>query len=303
MQSLPIDFTQRVWGTFGQAGIKWIHHFPALLKEISERWSLTLLPPFDNLSYNYVAPVIRKDGTQAVLKLGVPNKELITEIEALHLMHGRGTVQLFESDHELGALLLERLIPGRPVYELADDEAATSIAVQWMEHGWEPVPEGHPFPTVSDWAKGFQRLRSEFEGATGPFPEDLVFKAERVFQDLLGSMSDPVLLHGDLHHWNILSAEREPWLAIDPKGVVGEPAYEVGAWLRNPFPHLLGLDDLQTMIERRVSQFSEGLGFGEERMVKWGFTQAVLAGWWSYEEHSEDWKSWIAVAEVFISML
>jgi len=216
MQSLLEDFTQRVRDTFGQAGIKWIHHFPTLLKEISERWSLTLLPPFDNLSYNYVVPVIRKDGTQAVLKLGVPNKELTTEIEVLHLMQGRGTVQLFESDHELGALLLERLIPGRPVLELADDEAATSIALQWMEQGWEPVPEGHSFPTVSDWAKGFQRLRNEFEGTTGPFPEDLVFKAERVFQDLLGSMSDPVLLHGDLHHWNILSAEREPWLAIDP---------------------------------------------------------------------------------------
>jgi streptomycin 6-kinase len=302
MQSLPEEFTQRIEGTFGRAGKMWIHDLPVLLKEISQRWSLKLLPPFDNLSYNYVVPVIRKDGAEAVLKLGVPNKELTNEIEALHLLRGRGTVKLFESDRELGALLLERLNPGRPVYELADDEAATSIAAQWMERVWEPAPEGHPFPTVSDWGKGFQRLRNEFEGATGLFPEELVIKAERVFQDLLGSMADSVLLHGDLHHWNILSAEREPWLAIDPKGVVGEPAYEVGAWLRNPFPNILGMDDLQVLIQRRVNQFSERLGFEEERMLKWSFAQAVLAGWWSYEEHAEDWRSWITLAESFVRM-
>jgi len=303
MQPFPEEFTRRITATFGHEGEQWLHFLPSTLEVISQRWSLTLLPAFGNLSYNYVAPVIKTDGSEAVLKFGVPNVELVTEIEALRLMDGKGVVQLLESDHELGAMLLERLKPGQPVYELVDDEAMTSIAAQVMPKLWRSVPEEGPFPMVSDWAKGFQRLRDRFDGGTGPFPVDLVQIAENLFHDLLGSMSDPILLHGDLHHWNILSAEREPWLAIDPKGVIGEPAYEVGAWLRNPFPHILRFDNLQGVIARRIDQFSEVLGFDKKRLRGWGFAQAVLAGWWSYEEDGEDWDVWIELARVLAELL
>jgi len=303
MLPLPEKFTRRITGTFGQEGEQWLRHLHTTLEDISQRWSLTLLPPFDNLSYNYVVPVLRLDGSEAVLKVGVPNVELVTEIEALRLMDGKGIVQLLESDRDLGAMLLEFLKPGQPLFEFEEDEVATTIAAQVMPTLWRLVPEEHPFPKVSDWIKGFQRLRDRFDGGTGPFPLDLVIMAEEVFDELLGSMSDPVLLHGDLHHWNILAAEREPWLAIDPKGVIGEPAYEVGAWLRNPFPHILRFENPQSAITRRVEQFSEVLGFDKKRLQGWGFAQAVLAGWWSYEDDGDDWDVWIELARILAELV
>jgi streptomycin 6-kinase len=111
-------------------------------------------------------------------------------------------------------------------------------------------------------------------------------------------MDETFLLHGDLHHWNILSTDRELWLAIDPKGVLGEPAYEVGAWLRNPFPQILTFDQPRKVIARRLDQFADQLTLARDRMLGWGIAQAVLASWWSFEDEGDDWDSWLAYAGI-----
>ena len=303
MFHLSEEFRRRIAGTYGQDGNQWLQRLPSILDILSRRWSLTLRAPFDRLSYCYVSPAIGENGTEFILKVGVPNKELITEIEALRLMDGRGAVQLLKADPEIGAMLLEYLRPGTTLFDLGEDVLATSIAAQVMSKLWRSIPEEHVFPKVSDWAKGFQRMRMRFDGGTGPLPTSLVEAAEKIFVELLGSGSEDVLLHGDLHHWNILSAEREPWLAIDPKGVIGEREYEVGAWLRNPFPHILQLENPQAVITRRVRQFNQALGFDEKRILGWGFAQAVLAGWWSFEEHDDHWLRWMDVAEILVQLL
>ncbi len=160
-------------------------------------------------------------------------------------------------------------------------------------------PPEHSFPTVSDWAAGLAGLRDRFGGETGPLPIVLVEKAETLFSGLIGSMGDPVLLHGDLHHYNILSATREPWLAIDPKGVVGEREYEVGAFLRNC---LLSRPRPERLLEQRANQLAEELGFERERLLSWGLAQAVLSAWWSIEDGDQVWDEPIACAEVFVSV-
>jgi len=109
-------------------------------------------------------------------------------------------------------------------------------------------------------------------------------------------MREPVLLHGDLHHDNILAAERQPWLAIDPKGLVGEPEYEVGALLRNPMPGLLAIPHPERVLARRLDILAESLGFDRDRLRAWGLAQAVLAAWWSIEDHGQGWETWIACA-------
>lgn len=219
---------------------------------------------------------------------------MTTEIEALLIYDGRGSARLLNVDQELGALLLERLDPGTPLADLADDEEATRIAAGVMRQLWRPVPAGHPFPTVGRWAKGMARLRQHYGGGTGPLPSALVDRAERLFAELLDTMEKPVLLHGDLHHWNILSARRRPWLAIDPKGVVGEPAYEAGALLRNMAPHLLSQPQdarrALRLITRRAEILAEELGFDRARILGWGLAQAVLSAWWNIEDHGRDWE-------------
>lgn len=200
-----------------------------------------------------MARAIRADGTDVVLKVGVPNPELLTEIAALRLYDGHGIVRL-----------------------------------------------------IHRWAAGMERLRGHFGGGAGPLPVRLVETAESLFAELLASMDEPVLLHGDLHHWNILSAEREPWLALDPKGVVGEPAYEVGALLRNPLPGLLDTPNPGRILARRVDQLAEELGFDRQRLIGWGVAQAVLSAWWSIEdhgEHREGWKEAMTCAELLAERL
>jgi streptomycin 6-kinase len=299
---LPDSFVRTLSEAFGAKGVAWLKRLPALVAECERRYALTILPPFA-LSYNYVAPAVRADGADVALKLGVPNPELLTEIVALRHYGGRGIVQLLDADEEQGILLLERLKPGTTLLSLADDEEATAIAAQVMGRLWRPPPAGHSFPSVARWAAGMARLRHEFDGGSGPFPARLVALAEALFADLLGSMGGPVLLHGDLHHENILRAERQPWLALDPKGVVGEPAYEVGALLRNPLPQLLSWTRPERVQARRVDILAEILGFDRQRMVAWGVAQAVLSAWWSYEDHGHGWEPAIACAELLAKLM
>jgi len=161
-----------------------------------------------------------------------------------------------------------------------------------------PLPAEHPFPTIADWGRGFARLRAAFDGTTGPFPPALVDQAVTLFADLLASQAAPVLLHGDLHQGNILRAARAPWLALDPKGVAGEPAYDVGAFLRNPLPGLLQGPDPRGLLARRIAIFAERCGFPRDRVRGWGLAQAVLSAWWTYEDHGRLGTDALAVAEL-----
>ncbi|SRR5690606_1801270 len=296
IMDLPQPFSQRMIDLYGERGQAWLEALPSLLETCARRWSLSLFPPFD-LSYNYVAPARREDGSDVVLKIGVPNPELDSEIEALRIYDGRGVARLLDSDKELGALLLERLRPGAMLVTVKDDEAATEIAAGVMKQLWQPLPAEHNFPTVEKWARGMQRLRQEFNGGSGPFPEKIVATAEGLFAELLPSSAPPVLLHGDLHHYNILAAEREPWLALDPKGVAGEPAYEVGALLRNPTPQIAQEPELSRLLLRRIDQLAQILELDRRRLIGWAVAQAVLSAWWSYEESGSGWEVAMTIAQ------
>lgn len=289
---LPENFIKTTLELFGESGQHWLEQLPDLLAEFETRWAIRIGPPFE-LSYNFVAPAVRADGSEAVLKAGHPHKELSSEMAALAYYGGRGIVRLLELDAGRGVMLLERLRPGVPLAELADDDAATRIAAGVMRQLWVPAPAGAPVGgqndlcTAAGWALGMDRLRKTFSGSSGPFPERLIEQAERLFAELLHSAGPLLLLHGDLHHWNILTAERQPWLALDPKGLIGEAEYEVGALTRNRWVENASKTDLQRQADRRLAIFAEMLGFDRQRMLAWCMAQAVLSAWWSYEDHHQ----------------
>lgn len=298
MNTVSNRFTRNIVDLFQDVGIEWLERLPAIVAECEQRWSLTAMAPFEYLSINYIVPAMRADGTEVILKIGVPNPELTTEIEALLVYDGHGSVRLLDVDRDRGALLLERLKPGMPLSNVSDDKEATHIAAQVMHQLWRPPPLDHSFPSVRQWTAGLARMREHFGGTTGPMPKALVEKAEGLFAELLDSMQDHVLLHGDLHHENILSAERQPWLAIDPKGIVGEPAYEVGALLRNVSPRLFEQSQPSQIIARRVDILTEELGFDRTRLLGWGLAQAVLAAWWCIEDHGQGWEGFVNCAKL-----
>lgn len=287
---LPPAFTRRVIDVHGERGRDWLASLPGFIDECATRWSLSIGPPIGDLSYNWVAPARRADGTEVVLKLGVPHRELICEAAALRVYDGRGAVRLIDADPDVGVMLLEKAEPGEPLWRM-DDERAAPIVGSIMQQLWRPMPTGHPFPTVADWARGFDRLRARFDGKTGP--AGMVEKAERLFQEL-GAASEPVLLHGDLHHGNILTARRLPYLAIDPKGVVGAPVYEVGAFVRNGV--VLASPHPASVLRRRIEILSEHLGFERTRIRDAAFAVAVLSAWWSIEDHGRGWEETMRIA-------
>jgi len=281
---IPEDFARFIIEIFGEEGRAWLDRLPTILAACEERWNLTIGAPVGNLSFNYVAPAVLADGTEVMMKTGLTD-EFPSQPQALGHFDGHGMVQLLAYDEPNAAMLLERLKPGTSLRAVEDDEMAIEAAADVMRKIWRPLPQKHyPFPTICDWSESFARLRKLYDGGTGPFPPAMFDKAERLYAELSASMAEPVLLHGDLHQDNILSAEREPWLAVDPKGVIGEPVFETGALLRNFWPDILSLPDPKSLMARRIDQLSAALGFDRERIYDWAFSQAVLSALWGFED-------------------
>lgn len=137
------------------------------------------------------------------------------------------------------------------------------------------IPKVGHFPHIKDWLNGLDK--------NWDIPTNYLNKARQLRDDLLATSATPVLLHGDLHHDNILQNGAD-WVVIDPKGVIGEPAYEVAAFIRNPIPELLALEDVVNIISNRITLFSTILELPRQRILEWCFVEAVLSWAWALED-------------------
>jgi streptomycin 6-kinase len=325
--NLPAEFISIITNTFGEEGEQLIANLPALIEEVSTRWGLTEVQPVSNLSYNFVAfaqrtsplPQFPLGDGNVVIKIGVPRDELMSEIAALRLFDGEGACQLIDADEERGFLLLERLRPGVMLSTMQDDEEATHLAAEVMKKIWRPLDfaslpvenqkhtlsgtrasELQKFIRLTDWFDGLKGLRQMFNGGTGPFNESIVDRVERSVAGFFAENQQPVLMHGDFHHYNILSSERG-WLVIDPKGVIGPACYEVGPLLINPWGELIDRTDIQQITKRRIDILHEHLGFERERIHAWGLAHAILSAWWSMESNT-GWEYAAAFAEMIADL-
>jgi len=280
-------------------GIEWLHDLPGVVSSCSKQWSLTLGQPFSYPSLSFISAVTRQDGTEAVLKVGFLYDELVSEIAALRAFDGVGAVRLLEADAQSGALLIERAIPGNQLATVEDDAEAVSIAATAMRAIWRPAPQKHGYPTVEQWVRSLRKLRRKFNGSTGPLPADHVVRAEGLAGEMLASPYDKTLLHGDFQHFNLLRAEREPWLVIDPKGVVGDPAFEPGAFMGNQWEDS---PEPAQLLRRRVDQFAEELGFDRKRVRGWGFVHSILSAWWRIEDEGKCSPAQIQRIEIMAEM-
>ena len=335
--NLPPEFISNIQNTFREDGHAFLKALPDLIAEASTRWGLADVQPAPTLSYNFVAfarrgevisphdtinPQITGRGrfaaapTNVVLKMGVPNREMKSEMAALRLFNGEGACRLLEYDDERYWMLLERLNPGAMLSTLEDDEEATRIAAEVMKKIWRTPPlesdsslsDVHQqadglqsqFIQLSDWFNGLKQLRPMFNGGTGPFNEKLVERVENSVKDFFVENHMPVLMHGDFHHFNILSSERG-WLVIDPKGVIGPAGYEVGPFMINPWSDFSDGSKIRLRVKRRIDILHEHLGFERERILEWSLAHAVLSAWWGIEDNT-GWESALQFAELLASL-
>jgi streptomycin 6-kinase len=199
--------------------------------------------------------------------------------EVLEAFGGSGVVRTVKFVE--GAVLMERLQPGTTVADLSlqgrDVEATEIIAGVIQRMSPHPLAA---VATVEDLSVSFGYYLA---GANRRIPTRLVEDAQRTYAELSDSQTGPRLLHGDLHHYNVLVDNRRGWLAIDPKGVVGELEYECGASLRNPL-ETSELFALGEAVEARIRVFERMLHVDPSRVLRWAFAQAVLATIWLVED-------------------
>lgn len=200
--------------------------------------------------------------------------------KVLEAFAGDGAVRVYES--ETGAVLLERLEPGEQLIDLVkrgDDEEATRILAQVMKklaHRQAPAE----CPTVADWGRGFDRYLASGDRQV---PLALVHEAHDLYQDLTATQGTTMLLHGDLQHYNVLFDNKRGWVAIDPKGVVGEWEYEVAALLRNPVEHPELFANV-AIINRRLEILTSILPLNHSRILRWSYAQSILSALWDIED-------------------
>jgi streptomycin 6-kinase len=291
--SLPADFIYRITNTLGVTGKQWLAALPSLIEKTESRFKIKIGGHLPRLSYHYVTLAKHVNGEAIIVKFGAPTQDWQQEIHTLEFMQGAGVVKIIAYEPENRVALLEKLCPGEMLSTLDDDEAATAIAAILMQKIWRAINPQHSFPTTSQW---FARL-DKLHDLPKNFPHGFINKAKHIAAELHQEKRPEVLLHGDLHHFNILSAKREPWLAIDPKGVVGEREYEIGAFLRNPIPDIVTNMNTKKILANRVDYFAELLNFDKPRIRAWGFAQAVLAAVWAWDEKINDWDIFLKCAE------
>jgi streptomycin 6-kinase len=270
-----------------------------LLEELVRKWGLELeASPIETRSG--VIAFAGRGAEKVALKLPDRRSDEAAAGAALKHFDGRGAIRVLEHDPS-GGLLLERAQPGHALTKLvlegADDRATVVLCeVVRALHRREPPDSG--FRVVEDLGRGLERYRRMGQAA---IPVGLLDRASGLFADLAASQAARRLLHGDLHHDNILFDANRGWLAIDPKGVLGEPAYEIGAALRNPTEDPTWFAT-PSIVDRRVRIVSDCLGLDRQRVLSWAFAQAVLSAVWSLEDRLDPSRG-LLTAEAILTML
>ena len=247
---------------------------PDVVREFERRWELILGSPFDSTTGAWVATAALPNGKQAVLKVGMPHMESAQEIDGLRFWNGDPTVHLLKSDEAANAMLLERCKPGTALRSLPEAEQDPIIA-SLLRRLWR-VPSTsfrHLSVMLAQWSEETLGQREHWPDA------GLVEEGLRLFRELSEPSTEDVLLATDLHAGNVLRAQREPWLVIDPKPFIGGGAYDATQ-------HLFNCEDrLRTDADGTIRRFADLLEVDAERVRQWTFARAAA-------EPREDWGNW-----------
>lgn len=280
----PERLVRTVTAWEGEPGREWLARLPGRVADCLDRWGLTVERVVASGGQISMIVLVRTaEEEPAVLKIGMVSQETEQEHAALTHWGGRGAVRLLRAAPAEGAMLLERLRPEVSLRSLAEPRAMLE-AESVLQRLWVPPDDGHPFRTVAA-ATGelAEHLR---ERRAAPYAADagpVVDEALAAQAELAGSADtvETVLLHGDYHHGNVLAGERTPWLAIDPKPLVGERAFDL-AWLaEDRLSTLAAQPGSRAAARRRIAELADALEVDAERLRGWSVFRAVEAGVWS----------------------
>ena len=278
MVEIPEYFKHKAARQFGEAGPGWVQELPSLLARCIQQWDLRDCQPIKNLSINLVCYATSPQYGPVVLKIQGPHTERFTEMMALELYAGRYACQCLECDRAMIAMLLERILPGNDLRSIPDKDNQLAIGTEMLCTLPLPLDNSHGLPHYRDWlTNAFSTIRSQY--APDAQLRSLMDSAWELFLEIEGS--GQFLLHGDLHHENMLHAGNGTWKIIDPQGVIGSPVFECGRFIQN---HVIDNDVFDwEAVPHTVAYIAERMQQPPRSVVAAFFILHLLSMCWGYE--------------------
>jgi streptomycin 6-kinase len=237
---IPDRLKRSIRRYFSDEGEAWLLGLPELVQQAAQRWQLDLGEPSHDAGAGFVC--LARDGQDrsCVLKVAFPHDEHLSGVQAMRIYDGRGCVEILDTAENDSQVLMERIVPGTQLHELRDEAEEARVVARVIRSLHRPPPTEHTLSPHSSWVDKALRYIAASDIDESLLPARLVRTLEQTVSDL-ESLHRPVVLHGDLHHENILSDDcqfqgndgQRHWLAIDPKGLVGDPALDVGRYVQN----------------------------------------------------------------------
>lgn len=266
---LPEAFARYTVEREGERGAAWLAGLPGIVDELLARWGCVRDGEVMHGGVGLIVPV-RRQAERGVVKVSFPHPGNVHEPDAFAAWGGRGAVLLHERDDERFAMLLERARPST-LAEVGDGDEVAAVAGAINRRLAVAAPPG--LPRLREQADAWEE---ELHRDAQMLPRHVVDAAVATVREL-GRIQPDLLVHGDLHARNILRADREPWLAVDPKGYAGDPAYDAGTLLKSRALTFLEADDLRRPVHRTLDAFAEAAELDRERVRRWSQFHAVRA--------------------------
>ncbi|MBI2267684.1 MAG: hypothetical protein HYU64_21380 [Armatimonadetes bacterium] len=282
---IPEYFLEKATRQFGDLGPAWVRELPLFFTRCQDKWRLSECRFIDDLSINLVCYAKSEQYGEVVLKIQGPHAERSTEIVALQLYNGRHSCRLHAVDTSIPAMLLERILPGSCLKSLEDKDKQLEIGISMISDLPIPLKADNGLPNYSTWLdNATTRMYREFKPDSTM--KSLLTIARGYYEDIEPQREPLALLHGDLHHENILRRGDRDWVAIDPQGVVGAAFLEAGRFLQNhviPEEEPIRLDETAAAI----AAVAKGLRKPWHRIAKTLFILHLLSLCWNCEMRQE----------------
>jgi streptomycin 6-kinase len=277
-QQLPNQLVTNV-STWNQDELTpgWLDSLPRTVADLCEKWGIELDPVIPDTNITLVLLGHSTALGPVVIKSSPIADEFRAEATALRLAASENVARVYDVDFERNIMVIERIVPGTQLLDAAmTDEDATRLAAATVATMWHPVPNPDGLHPLRQW------MRALFDWPQDPkvIAPELIRHAQELGSSLLAKSTRVSLLHGDFQHHNLLLRANGDWAIIDPKGVVGDPGFEIAAWMYNP-PGVTARDDYLDLVARRVEICAEVWGIDQQELIAWAFVGAVLSMCWS----------------------
>lgn len=274
-------FISTIRDIYGESGNAWLQNLPAQIDKLCSKYNFEYIEPLPHLTYNFVAEVKLPSSEFAILKMAPVGDQIQTEAHWLNLMT-KDVPEIYWYDPAFCAILLEHLIPGHSLktcVEQGHDDMATRVICKIIRDFQLQQQTPYQFKHIRDFTSSLVNFNNAIKNK-------LTQKAESLFQDLIADSIKDIVLHGDLHHDNILASDKS-WKVIDPHGYLGSPLFEIGAMLFNPGGDAFPCDrTIEQLIDHRLRIIFEELPFDSKEIKAWTFCRTVLSAAWTFEDHN-----------------